>query len=90
MHLTCTNMPKEKVDIALRVCILPLLRLEYSLMAFRKQEAKQHGCRNILALRGDPPMGKDEWEAVEGGFVHGIDLVRHIRKHYDEDRKSVV
>ncbi|KAH9919945.1 methylenetetrahydrofolate reduct [Amylocystis lapponica] len=65
MHLTCTNMPKEKVDIALR-------------------DAKQHGCRNVLALRGDPPMGKDEWEAVEGGFVHGIDLVRHIRSQYGD------
>ena len=29
-------------------------------------------------------MGKDEWEAVEGGFVHGIDLVRHIRNEYDD------
>ncbi|KAH7927301.1 methylenetetrahydrofolate reduct [Leucogyrophana mollusca] len=65
MHLTCTNMPKEKVDIALR-------------------EAKLSGCRNVLALRGDPPMGKDEWEAVEGGFVHGIDLVRHIHQEYDD------
>ncbi|KAG6821203.1 hypothetical protein H0H93_004024 [Arthromyces matolae] len=65
MHLTCTNMPKEKVDIALR-------------------EAKEHGCRNVLALRGDPPAGKEDWEAVEGGFTHGIDLVRHIRKHYGD------
>ncbi|KIK08883.1 hypothetical protein K443DRAFT_671940 [Laccaria amethystina LaAM-08-1] len=65
MHLTCTNMPKEKVDIALR-------------------EAKQHGCRNVLALRGDPPSGKDEWEAVEGGFIHGIDLVKHIRRDYGD------
>jgi methylenetetrahydrofolate reductase (NADPH) len=37
-----------------------------------------------LALRGDPPQGKDEWEAVEGGFIHGIDLVRHIRKNYGD------
>lgn len=29
-------------------------------------------------------MGKDEWEAVEGGFVHGIDLVRHIRSEYGD------
>ncbi|KAJ3721354.1 methylenetetrahydrofolate reductase-domain-containing protein [Lentinula guzmanii] len=65
MHLTCTNMPKEKVDFALR-------------------EAKSSGCRNVLALRGDPPMGKEEWEAVEGGFVHGIDLVRHIRREYGD------
>ncbi|KAF9054512.1 methylenetetrahydrofolate reductase-domain-containing protein [Panaeolus papilionaceus] len=65
MHLTCTNMPKEKVDIALK-------------------DAKQHGCRNVLALRGDPPMGKEEWEAIEGGFIHGIDLVKHIRKEYGD------
>ncbi|KAH9992975.1 methylenetetrahydrofolate reduct [Russula compacta] len=65
MHLTCTNMPSEKVDIALR-------------------EAKLSGCRNILALRGDPPAGKDDWEAVEGGFEHGVDLVRYIRKEYGD------
>ncbi|KAH9846259.1 methylenetetrahydrofolate reduct [Lenzites betulinus] len=64
MHLTCTGMPKEKVDTALR-------------------EAKQHGCRNVLALRGDPPVGK-EWEAVEGGFRYGVDLVRHIRAEYGD------
>lgn len=37
-----------------------------------------------MALRGDPPLGKDEWEAVEGGFVHGIDLVRHIREEFGD------
>lgn len=47
------------------------------------QEAKQHGCRNVLALRGDPPVGK-EWEAVEGGFHYGVDLVRYIRKQYGD------
>jgi len=65
MHLTCTNMPKHKVEVALR-------------------EAKQHGCRNVLALRGDPPAGHDEWQAVEGGFEHGIDLVRYIRANYGD------
>ncbi|KAF6761644.1 methylenetetrahydrofolate reductase [Ephemerocybe angulata] len=69
MHLTCTNMPREKVDIALKGAYT---------------DAKESGCRNILALRGDPPMGKEEWEAVDDGFVHGIDLVRHIRKHYGD------
>jgi len=29
-------------------------------------------------------MGKDQWEAVEGGFVHGIDLVKHIRREYGD------
>ena len=48
------------------------------------QEAKLSGCRNILALRGDPPAGKDDWEAVEGGFEYGVDLVRYIRKEYGD------
>jgi methylenetetrahydrofolate reductase (NADPH) len=48
------------------------------------KDAKAHGCRNILALRGDPPAGQSEWSAVDGGFVHGIDLVRHIKKEYDD------
>lgn len=48
------------------------------------QEAKISGCRNVLALRGDPPAGKEEWEAVEDGFVHGIDLVKHIRRDYGD------
>ncbi|KAF8705297.1 Methylenetetrahydrofolate reductase, partial [Rhizoctonia solani] len=65
MHLTCTNMPQEKVDVALR-------------------EAKANGCRNILALRGDPPSGQEEWTTVEGGFQHGIDLVKHIRREHDD------
>lgn len=51
---------------------------------FRAQEAKISGCRNVLALRGDPPAGKEEWEAVEGGFIHGIDLVKHIRRDYGD------
>jgi methylenetetrahydrofolate reductase (NADPH) len=38
----------------------------------------------VLALRGDPPVGKEEWEAVEGGFVHGIDLVKYIRNNYGD------
>ena len=48
------------------------------------QEAKLSGCRNILALRGYPPAGKDDWEAVDGGFEHGVDLVRYIRKEYGD------
>ena len=57
---------------------LPIARL------ISLQEAKLSGCRNILALRGDPPAGKDDWEAVEGGFEHGVDLVRYIRKEYGD------
>ena len=44
------------------------------------QRARDAGIRNILALRGDPPIGKDTWEAVEGGFSNAIDLVKLVRE----------
>jgi methylenetetrahydrofolate reductase (NADPH) len=83
MHLTCTNMPAPKVDIALAVSPHHFC-CEYILILSYLQEAKSHGCRNILALRGDPPAGQDHWTAVEGGFAWGIDLVKHIKKGYGD------
>lgn len=37
------------------------------------------GIQNILALRGDPPKGQENFEAVEGGFSCALDLVKYIR-----------
>ena len=54
MHLTCTNMPSEKLRAAL-------------------EEAKRHGIRNILALRGDPPRDADTFETCAGGFSYAIE-----------------
>lgn len=45
--------------------------------------AKARGIRNILALRGDPPAGK-EWTKCEDGFEHGTDLVSFIRANYGD------
>eukprot|EP00184_Porphyridium_aerugineum_P005839 CAMPEP_0184706236 /NCGR_PEP_ID=MMETSP0313-20130426/36655_1 /TAXON_ID=2792 /ORGANISM="Porphyridium aerugineum, Strain SAG 1380-2" /LENGTH=654 /DNA_ID=CAMNT_0027167785 /DNA_START=98 /DNA_END=2062 /DNA_ORIENTATION=+ len=47
------------------------------------QGAKERGCRNILALRGDPPAGK-EWTKCEDGFEHASDLVRYIRQEFGD------
>jgi len=65
MHMTCTNMPREKIDIGLK-------------------EAKECGCQNILALRGDPPRGQANWTSVENGYTYAIDLVKHIRAEYGD------
>jgi methylenetetrahydrofolate reductase (NADPH) len=65
MHLTCTNMPRVKIDIAL-------------------QKAKESGIQNILALRGDPPRGQENWTKVETGFSYATDLVKYIRKEYGD------
>jgi methylenetetrahydrofolate reductase (NADPH) len=42
-------------------------------------DAANRGIRNILALRGDPPAGAQEWTKVDGGFEYSHELVRFIR-----------
>lgn len=42
--------------------------------------ARDSGIRNILALRGDPPVGSERWRAPPGGFEHASELVRLIRE----------
>lgn len=37
------------------------------------------GIRNILALRGDPPDGQNEWRAREGGYQYAYQLIEQIR-----------
>lgn len=46
--------------------------------------AYKSGCTNILALRGDPPRDQEKWEAKAGGFRYAKDLVKYIRKNYDD------
>jgi methylenetetrahydrofolate reductase (NADH) len=41
------------------------------------------GIENVLALRGDPPQGRDEWEATEGGLTYSRELIELIRDEYD-------
>jgi methylenetetrahydrofolate reductase (NADPH) len=41
-------------------------------------EASELGIRNILALRGDPPQGTEEWMKPEGGFEYSYELVTCI------------
>ncbi len=43
------------------------------------QKIKATGCRNILALRGDPPGG-GEFQATAGGFEYSAQLVQFIRE----------
>jgi methylenetetrahydrofolate reductase (NADPH) len=49
------------------------------------QAARNCGIRNIVALRGDPPEGKSDWTASEGGFTCALDLVKFIRKKYGSE-----
>jgi len=71
MHLTCTNMENGGDP---QKAVYDALK-----------ESHAAGVRNIVALRGDPAVGQDEWKAVEGGFTCALDLVTYIRKHFGND-----
>jgi len=45
---------------------------------------KSLGIRNILALRGDPPVGQEEWEGNDDGFNYATDLVKFIRQNFGD------
>lgn len=46
--------------------------------------AKQHGVRNIMALRGDPPAGQAAFSQVEGGLRYANELVEMIHQEFPE------
>jgi methylenetetrahydrofolate reductase (NADPH) len=41
------------------------------------------GIENVLALRGDPPAGQNEWTATDGGLSYSRELIEMIRADYD-------
>jgi methylenetetrahydrofolate reductase (NADPH) len=43
---------------------------------------EEAGIDNVLALRGDPPAGQDEWVKTEGGLEYSRELVELIRGDY--------
>ncbi len=45
-------------------------------------EMRAAGIDNVLALRGDPPAGHDEWVQTEGGLEYSRELVELIRADY--------
>mmetsp|Transcript_986 Transcript_986/g.3356 ORF Transcript_986/g.3356 Transcript_986/m.3356 type:complete len:399 (-) Transcript_986:114-1310(-) len=45
---------------------------------------RDHGIRNVVALRGDPPVGVDKWEATDQSFTCALDLVKFIRKAHGD------
>jgi len=46
-------------------------------------EIRDSGIENVLALRGDPPQGQDEWVKTEGGLEYSTELIDLIGSGYD-------
>lgn len=72
LHMTCTNIQNFEGD--------PKQAVQEAL-----QSAYDGGIRNIVALRGDPPAGQEEWTATEGGFTCALDLVKFIKEKFGDE-----
>ena len=72
LHMTCTNIKNFEGD--------PKQAVHDAL-----KQAHEGGIRNIVALRGDPPAGENEWKATEGGFSCALDLVVFIREKFGSE-----
>ncbi|CAM9797046.1 unnamed protein product [Phaeothamnion confervicola] len=68
------------VDVLLHLtCHLPVSDLKRILCA-----ARDAGIQNILALRGDPPIGEDRWRPRPDGFRNAVELVKFIRSEHGD------
>ncbi len=45
-------------------------------------EMRSGGIDNVLALRGDPPKGQEQWTKTEGGLEYSSELVSLIKTDY--------
>lgn len=71
---------KFGVDVLLHLtCHLPVEDLRRVL-----RRAREAGIQNILALRGDPPIGEASWRPVAGGLANAVELVRLIREEHGD------
>jgi methylenetetrahydrofolate reductase (NADPH) len=68
------------IDVLMHLtCHLPVTDLRRIL-----KRCREAGIRNILALRGDPPIGSDKWIPCEGGLRNAVELVRLIREEHGD------
>lgn len=84
-HLTCEMVKVAQSVYGLETCMhLTCTDMEKSKLDEALREAYNAGCKNILALRGDPPREKEKWEATAGGFRFAKDLVKYIKDNYGD------
>ena len=74
---------KEQTDITVvsHLTCVGSSRGEMHSILEKYQEA---GIQNILALRGDPPKGEEDFSHSKDDFTYAADLVAYIKKHFPE------
>ena len=46
-------------------------------------EIEAAGVDNVLALRGDPPAGEEEWTPTPGGLLYSTELIELLHERFD-------
>lgn len=83
--LTCEMVTQAQTVYGLDTCMhLTCTDMSIDQVNDALSQAYKAGCRNILALRGDPPRDQDRWTASDGSLRYARDLVRHIRNAYGD------
>jgi methylenetetrahydrofolate reductase (NADPH) len=77
-HITKTyNIP----SIAHLTCVLNTKTQIRSIL----EDIKQRGIRNVLALRGDPPLDDPNWQPTQENFQYAYELCQFIKKTHGNE-----
>ncbi len=80
-HATVTRIAEEtSLASAAHLTCVDATRSEVDEVARQYWRA---GIRHLVALRGDPPEGVDEYHPTEGGYAYACDLVAGLREVAD-------
>jgi methylenetetrahydrofolate reductase (NADPH) len=74
-----TRIQKDGITAMAHLTCVGASRDELAAVLDRLCEA---GIENVIALRGDPPVGTTKIEIPPDGFAHGSDLIAFIRARY--------
>jgi methylenetetrahydrofolate reductase (NADPH) len=47
------------------------------------EHLRDHDVENVLALRGDPPRDRPDWQPVPGGFRYASELTAFVKSRFD-------
>ena len=74
---------RKRLKITSHDLALPILPAAIWFLRKSKTSLVDHhyfGIRNILALRGDPPMGEVDWQPRDGGYSYAYELIEQIKR----------
>ena len=79
-RITMQVKQESNLEVMAHLTCVAQTREEVHSVLDRLDEA---GVENVIALRGDPPRGQENFVAAEGGFGHATELIDHIRANFD-------